>query len=154
VVPIAPVPPGSRFTAWLPRRELIKVRFTASESLRHVGEHGDVVVMLHSYFCDRGDNHPTLGAPGVYLESVNTRPEGPSNGHNSLYYFFLDVSHEAKPGSIPPDPGFDLRVRPDDICFYMTIHGALLTTYHSSVARIPRDAIEQAFTTIGAQPER
>jgi len=137
--------------AVLPNRELIRVEFTASADLRKIAKHGDKIVFLHSYFCDRGDNYVGLSGPAVYVEAADTNAERSVNGSDGRYVFFLDITRKAHPTSIPPEQGFDLSVKSEDICFYVTAHGALITTYRSSVARIPKAAIDQEF---GAKASR
>ena len=60
------------------------------------------------------------------------------------FLFFVDVTRKPNPGSIPPEPGFDLSVNPRDICFYVTAH-SVITTYKSDVGRIPKAVIEHVF---------
>jgi hypothetical protein len=131
--------------AVLPNRELIRVEFTATADLRKIAKHGDNIVFLHSYFCNRGDNHGRLSGPAVYVEIVDANAEQSANGSDGRYVFFLGVTRKPNPTSFPPEQGFDLSVKSEDVCFYVTAHGALITTYRSSVARIPKAAIDQEF---------
>jgi hypothetical protein len=131
--------------AVLPNRELIRVEFTASADLRKIAKHGDKIVFLHSYFCDRGDNHGRLSGPAVYVEMADANAEQSASGSDGRYVFFLDVTRKPNPTSIPPEQGFDLSVKSEDVCFYVTAHGALITTYTSTVARIPKAAIDHEF---------
>jgi hypothetical protein len=131
--------------AVLPNRDLIRVEFTASADLRKMAKHGDKIVFLHSYFCDRGDNHGRLSGPAVYVEMAYANAEQSANGSDGRYVFFLDVTRKPNPTSIPPEQGFDLSVKSEDVCFYVTAHGALITTYRSSVARIPKAAVDREF---------
>jgi hypothetical protein len=142
VAALSPVMATSQL-AELPHRELMRVEFTTSADLRKAAKYGGKIVFLHSYFCDREDDHVGLGGPGVYVEMKDASAE--QSVSNDRYIFFLDVSREAQPMSIPPKQGFDLSVASEDICFYVTIHGALITSYTSPVARIPKAAIHQAF---------
>jgi len=144
VAQLSPVTAISRL-AVLPNRELMRVEFTASADLWKIAMHGDKIVFLHSFFCDRGDNHVGLGGPGVYVEVSNANAEDYAHVSNGQYFFFLDVARKAQPTSIPPEQSFDLSVTSEDVCFYVTAHGALITTYTSSVARIPKAAIRQEF---------
>jgi hypothetical protein len=131
--------------AVLPNRELIRVEFTASADLRKMAKQGDKVVFLHAYFCNHGDNHVGLGGPGVYVEVADANAEQYVNGSDGRYVFFLDVTRKAQPTSIPQEQGFDLSMTSEDICVYVTAHGPLTTTYTSTVARIPKAAIDQEF---------
>jgi hypothetical protein len=124
----------------LPHRELIRVDFTSGTDLRNfvVGEGN--ILFVHSYFCYQGDNLETLGGPGVYVDRADA-------GKETLvkrFLFLIDVSRKSNPGSIPPEPEFDLSVNARDICFYVTAH-SVITTYKSEVAIVPRASIEQVF---------
>jgi hypothetical protein len=81
----------------------------------------------------------------VYVEVADANAEQSANGSDGRYVFFLDVTRKARPTSIPPEQGFDLSLKSEDICFYVTAHGALITTYRSAVARIPKAAIDREF---------
>jgi hypothetical protein len=125
----------------LPHRDLIRVDFTSGTDLRNMVAREDNILFVHSYFCDRGDNLGTLGGPGVYVDRADA-------GKETLvkrFLFLLDVSRRSDPGSIPPEPGFDLSVNAQDICFYVTAH-SVTTTYKSKIGMIPKASIEQVLT--------
>jgi hypothetical protein len=124
----------------LPHRDLIRVDFTSGTDLRNMVAREGNILFAHSYFCDRGDDFGTLGGPGVYVD----RAEAGKETLVKRFLFFIDVSRKSSPGSIPPKPGFDLSVNAQDICFYVTAH-SVVTTYKSSVGRIPKAVIEQVF---------
>ena len=124
----------------LPRRELIRVDFTSGTDLRSMVVQGGDILSLHSYFCDGENPRRNVGDPGVYVELANANVET----HVKQFLFFIDVTRTASPGSIPPEPGFDLSVQAEDICFYVTA-SSKVTGYTSEVARIPKAAMEQAF---------
>jgi hypothetical protein len=137
---ITDLPSGIPGGVSLPHRDLIRVDFTAGTDLRSLVARESNILFVHSYFCDRGDNLGTLGGPGVYVDRVDA-------GRETLvkrFLFFIDVSRKPNPGSIPPEPGFDLSVNAQDICFYVTAH-SVATTYKSEVAIIPKASIEQVF---------
>jgi hypothetical protein len=122
----------------LPHRDLIRVDFTSGTDLRDMVARESNILFVHSYFCDRGDNLGTLGGPGVYVDRADA-------GKETLvkrFLFFIDVSRKPNPESIPPEPGFDLSVNAQDICFYVTAH-SVITTYKSKVEIIPKASIEQ-----------
>jgi len=124
----------------LPHRDLIRVDFTSGTDLRNMVAREGNILFVHSYFCDRGDNFGALGGPGVYVDLKDARKETPVR----QFLFFIDATRKSSPGSIPPQPGFDLSVNPEDICFYVTAHG-VITTYKSNVGRIPKAVIERVF---------
>jgi hypothetical protein len=137
---ITDVSSGVRGGASLPHRDLIRVDFTSGKDLRNMVAREGNILFVHSYFCDRGDNFGTLGAPGVYVDLVDAGKERLVK----KFVFFIDVTRKSNPGSIPPEPGFDLSLNPKDICFYVTAH-SMITTYKSDVGRIPTSAIEHVF---------
>jgi hypothetical protein len=133
-------------------RELIEVDFDASADLRRMTSRGSVTIFVHSYICDWGDNHVGVGGPSVYIDPTDVR--GPRSDSLSLYRnkeyrgeyaFFVDVRRKDSSGSIPPQQAFDLAIQPEEVCFFVTGHGALLTFYKSSVARVPKAAIRDVF---------
>jgi hypothetical protein len=125
----------------LPHRDLIRVDFTSGTDLRNMVAREDNILLVHTYFCDPGDNLGTLGGPGVYVDRADAGRERMVK----RFLFFIDVSRKSNPGSIPPEAGFDLSVDPRDICFYITAH-SVITTYRSKVEKIPKASIEQVFT--------
>jgi len=138
---ITDVSSGVRGGVSLPHRDLIRVDFTSGTDLRNMVVREDNILFVHSYFCDGGNNVGTLGGPGVYVNLADARKETQVR----QFLFFIDVTRKSSPGSIPPEPGFDLSVNPKDICFYVTAR-SLITTYKSNVERIPKAVIEQVFT--------
>lgn len=137
---VTDVSSGVRGAVSLPHRDLIRVDFTAGTDLRdRVVLEGSILV-VHSYFCDRGENFGALGGPGVYVDLKDA-------GKDKLvkqFLFFIDVSRKSSPGSTPPEPGFDLSVNPADICFYVTAKSGA-TAYKSNVEKIPKAVIEHVF---------
>ena len=123
----------------LPHRDLIRVDFTSGTDLRNMVAGN--VLFVHSYFCDRGDALGMLGTSGVYVDRADAGRETRVN----RFLFVIDVSRQSNPGSTPPETGFDLAVRAQDICFYVTARD-VMTTYRSKIAIIPKGSIEQAFT--------
>jgi hypothetical protein len=136
---ITDVSSGVRGGASLPHRDLIRVDFTSGTDLRNMVAREGNILFVHSYFCDRGDTG-TLGGPGVYVDLADAGTERLVK----QFLFFIDVTRKAYPGSLPPEPGFDLSVNPKDICFFVTAN-SMITTYKSDVARIPKSAIEHVF---------
>jgi hypothetical protein len=124
----------------LPHRDLIRVDFTSGTDLRNLVARDGNILAVHSYFCDRGDKLGTLGDPGVYVNRADA-------GKDTLvkrFLFFIDVSRRPNPGSIPPEPGFDLSVDAQDICFYVTAYN-VIATFTSKTSIVPKASIEQVF---------
>jgi len=137
---VTDVSSGVRGGVSLPHRDLIRVDFTAGADLRDMVVLEGSILVVHSYFCDRGENSGALGGPGVYVDLKDA-------GRDKLvkqFLFFIDVSRKSSPGSIPPQPGFDLSINPTDICFYVTAKSGA-TSYQSNVERIPKAAVEHVF---------
>jgi hypothetical protein len=137
---ITDVSSGVRGGVSLPHRDLIRADITSGTDLRDMVVREGNILFVHSYFCDRGENFGVLGDPAVYVDLADA-------GKDKLvkqFHFFIDVSRKSSPGSVPPEPGFDLSVMPEDICFYVTAQ-SVITTYKSNVARIPKAAIEHVF---------
>ena len=137
---VTDVSSGVRGGVSLPHRDLIRIDFTAGTDLRDMVVLEGNILVVHSYFCDRGENFGVLGSPGVYVDLKDA-------GKEKLvkqFLFFIDVSRKSSPGSIPPEPGFDLSVNPGDICFYVTAKSGT-TFYKSNVEKIPKAAIEHVF---------
>jgi hypothetical protein len=137
---VTDVSSGVRGGVSLPHRDLIRVDFTAGTDLRDMVVLEGSILVVHSYFCDRGENVGALGGPGVYVDLKDA-------GKEKLvkrFLFFIDVARKPGPESIPPVPGFDLSVNPQDICFYVSAKSGA-TSYKSNVERIPKAAIEHVF---------
>ena len=150
--PLVVLGPGWGNSNWVTSRDLIEVDFSASADLRRMTSRGGVIIFVHSYICDRRDNHVGIGGPGVYIDPDGAK--GQRSDSFSLYHvkdyrgeyaFFVDVRRKDSYGSIPSQQAFDLAMQPEDICFFVTGHGALLTFYKSSVARVPKTVIKDVF---------
>jgi hypothetical protein len=50
--------------------------------------------------------------------------------------------------SKPPQMGFDLRVTPENVCFYVTGSGASGLIYTSTTAVVPKEAIVVAINQL------
>lgn len=137
---VTDVSSGVRGAVSLPHRDLIRVDFTAGTDLRDMVVLEGNILVVHSYFCDRGEHFGELGGPGVY---VDLRDAGKEKLVKQ-FLFFIDVSRKSSPGSIAPEPEFDLSVNSQDICFYVTANSGA-ASYKSNVERIPKAAIEHVF---------
>jgi hypothetical protein len=125
----------------LPHRDLIRVDFTSDIDLRNMVARESNILVVHSYFCNRGDNLGTLGSSGVYVDRADAGKET----RVKRFLFLIDVSRKPDPQAIPPEPGFDLSVSAQDICFYVAAHGDA-GTYKSKIEIISKTSIEQVFT--------
>lgn len=133
---ITDVSSGVRGVVSLPHRDLIRVDFTSGTDLRDMVVLEGSILVVRSYFCDRGENFGALGGPGVYVDLKDA-------GRDKLvkqFLFFIDVSRR----SSPSEPGFDLSVNAAEICFYISAKSGA-ASYQSNVERIPKAAIEHVF---------
>jgi len=129
-----------------PHRLLLRVAFTSTVHLQGIAR-SEVVVFIHTYFCNRPADFVVISGPRVYSDSDakglsdKVRP----SDEPEEYYFFANVTRSESPLSKPPQRGFDLRTKPEDICFYLTVSGTTGLTYKSDVARVPVTEVEAAF---------
>ena len=128
-----------------PHRLLLRVEFTSTLDLRAAAR--DAAVSLHSYFCGRPKDFVVISGPAVYSNGEPIRPRNVhyGSGEGDLYYFFANVARKESPLSKPPQRSFDLRTKPEDICFYVAESGPLGVTYKSDVARVLATDIAAAF---------
>lgn len=127
-----------------PHRALLLVEFRSRKDLWGIAQRKGVV-FLHSSFCSRM-NFAALGDPTVYSRGHAVHwtnvADSASSGSEDVYYFYLNISRRKSPKDIPPEPGFDLREDPKDICFYVT--GSGFFGYQSAIATVPKGAISEA----------
>lgn len=146
--PLVSIGAGMGNSKWPLSREQIQVDFSASADLRRMTRRGGVVLLAHSYLCDRGDIDARIGdaqvyiypfdAKGQWIDAFSTHRD---EDYRGVYTIFVDVRRTSRLESIPPQEAFDLALEPQEICFFVTGHGALLNVYKSSVTRIPKSVI-------------
>lgn len=137
-----------------PHRLLLRVDFHSSVDLQAIANR-DATIFLHSYFCSHQNDFAVLSAPTVYLDgnpiradktaAHSTRPS-PLQGY--AYYFYLNAVRRENRNSKPPQMGFDLRVTPENVCFYVTASGASGLIYTSTSAAVPKEDIVAAINRL------
>lgn len=146
---VAPQAPSDR-----PHRLLLRVDFHSPVDLQAVANR-DAIIFLHSYFCSHQRDFAVLSAPTVYLDGRPIRAESVPHqsmdrvpGQGFSYYFYLNAVRKESRDSKPPQMGFDLRVTPENVCFYVTASGASGLIYTSTPAAVPKEAIAAAINQI------
>lgn len=146
---IAPEEPSDR-----PHRLLLRVEFNSVVDFQAIANR-DATVFLHSYFCSHQNDFAVLSAPTVYLSGKPIRADHSAAqsssaipGQEFTYYFYLSAVRRENRNSKPPQMGFDLRVTPENICFYVTGSGASGLIYTSSTAIVPKEAIVAAINQL------
>lgn len=137
-----------------PERLLLRVEFHSNVDLQAIANR-DAVIFLHSYFCSHQNDFAVLSAPTVYFHGIPIHAESmphstdPSS-QGFTYYFYLNAVRRENRASKPMEMGFDLRVTPEDVCFYVTGSGALGLIYTSSTVVVPKEAIVAAINQLPA----
>jgi hypothetical protein len=133
-----------------PNRLRLRVNFHSAVNLRAIAN-GDAIVFLHSYFCLHQNDFAVLSAPTVYSNGRPIQADTMSDhstsgvaGGGFTYYFYLNAVRRESLNSKPPQVGFDLRVAPENVCFYVTGSGAAGGVYTSGTAIMPKEAIAAA----------
>jgi hypothetical protein len=135
-----------------PHRPLLKITFTSATNLsRFVSEHsynlGNTAVL-----CDRPNDRLTLSFSYIFWRGIRlglreTDPNqrnGGAEGAPVTYYIFIDVADKERPQDVPPRRGFDLRQKPEDVCFYLRGGNESGRGYKSNVVVVSKDAITAA----------
>jgi hypothetical protein len=135
-----------------PHRLLLRVDFHSTVDLQVLANR-NTTVFLHSFFCSHQNDFAVLSAPTVYLDGKPIRANSTAEQSTSPdrppgfdYYFYLNAVRKENPKSKPPQMGFDLRVTPENVCFYVTASGATGLIYTSTPAAVPKEAIVAAIT--------
>ena len=133
-----------------PHRLLLRVEFDSAVDFQAIANK-DATVFLHSYFCGHQNDFAVLSAPTVYLNGKPIRADHRAAqsssripGQEFQYYYYLNAVRRENRNSKPPQMGFDLRVTPENVCFYVTGSGASGLLYTSSIALVPKEAIVAA----------
>jgi hypothetical protein len=135
-------------------RLLLKVEFTSAVDLPQFAMRRRAEeVAAKGYFCERPKDYAVLISPGTYWNGVRLWPNTPivpapltaGSQRRYTYYVFLEVARKDSPEAIPPQIGFDFRLKADDVCFFLVGGSDVLgLRYKSNVVRIPASAIEQS----------
>jgi hypothetical protein len=134
-----------------PHRLLLRVAFTSATNISNYVVRNSYSLGVYTSFCDRPNYDATLSYLSVYsggysLGMLETYPIVETGGVIS-YYFFVSVSGEARLRDIPPREAYDLRQKPEDLCFVLR-GGNEAGGYRSNTVTIPKDAIAAALHEI------
>jgi hypothetical protein len=139
----APTAPLHREHEWL-----IRVDFTTRSDLSTVNYRDNLGNDI--FFCDRPEAHTLLAIPYIYSNGEivpsgnNTPPEMMGSGAARVfaYHIFFRVSRdESVPPSKPPLESFDLRQKPEDVCFRIVGGEYRAFGYRSNTVVVPKNLI-------------
>lgn len=129
-------------------RPLLKVEFSSHANLFKLAN--DYPVGNYSFFCDRPRDPTRVSFPGVYFQGIHIWWPDDRRSEDELapgpvtYYVFLDVAKPERPNDIPPQKAFDLRQRPENVCFYLSGGNISGRGYRSNLVMVPKEAIAAA----------
>jgi len=142
-----------------PHRLILKIVFSSATNLSKFAADHSYNLGSDAYFC----NHPKKGIglvfPDIYWNGLRLGPleadpiqrNTNETGAPIEYYFFINVARKKVVPSIPPQEGFDLWQKPEDICFYLAGGNGSGFGYKSNVAVIPKDMIAAALKNAPAR---
>jgi hypothetical protein len=142
----APAAPPHREHEWL-----VRVDFTTRTDLSTVNYRDNLANDI--FFCDRPDAHTLLPFPYIYSNGTivpsgkGTTPEvtGADAARLFSYHVFFRVSRDdSHTLSKPPLESFDLRRRPEDVCFRIVGGEYRALGYRSNTAIVPKETIANA----------
>lgn len=145
-----------------PHRPLLKVKFTSVTNLSRFAIDNSFPLANHTFFCDHPQKDVTLSFSyifwqgnrlGQYENDVIQRYGGPP-GRLITYYIFIDVAREPRLQDRPPQEGFDLRQKPENLCFVLASGNEWGRGYRSNTVVIPKEAIATALTHPGSIQNR
>jgi hypothetical protein len=116
----------------------------------------------YAFFCGHPQKDVTLSFPDVFWQGnrlgqheadVIQRYGGPA-GTLITYYIFVDVAREPRLQDRPPQEGYDLRQKPEDLCFVLRGGDGSGRGYKSNTVVIPKDAVAAALAKAPAESEK
>jgi hypothetical protein len=129
-------------------RPLLKVEFSSYANLfKFVNNYP---VGNDSFFCDRPRDPTRISFPSVYFQGIHIWWPDDRRSEEQLapgpvtYYVFLDVAKPERPKDIPPQKAYDLRQRPENVCFYLSGGNISGRGYRSNLVMVPKEAIAAA----------
>jgi len=135
-----------------PSRPLLKVEFTSATNLSKFAIENSYNLANRAYFCDHPVKDVTLSFPYIFWRGTRLgQQEGDpierqvqAARASITYYIFIDVAREPRPGDRPPQEGFDLRQKAEDVCFAVGGGNESGRGYSSNTVVIPKDVIATA----------
>jgi len=134
-----------------PPKLFLKVEFTSATNLSKFVKDNGYNLGVNGYICNRSPEDFAV-ASDVYWQGhlLGLAEEDPigrvhkAAGERITYYFFVHVHRDKFVVLNKPREGFDLRKRPQDVCFYVSGGGGGPFGYKSNVVAVPRAAVEMA----------
>lgn len=131
-----------------PLRFQLLIEFTTKVDL--LQRSSSYVLGARAYFCDRPTDNAILSGVRIYFPgqpvSGDVRLPNPGLSGAFTYATYVGVARQAVTPSIPPEVSYDLRIRPEDICFYVAGGNATPFGFKSNIVRVPKDAIFAALS--------
>jgi hypothetical protein len=138
-----------------PHRLVLRIEFGSAADLQSIANR-NAGISSHAYICSHEDQVAVLGGPTVYRNGKAVRTDDTTHSsdqhaavEDAMYYIFLNISGVSNRESIPKQIGFDLKARPEEICFQVTGSGASGLIYTSGIATVSKQAIVAAFDQLG-----
>ena len=132
-----------------PHRPLLKIEFTSATNLSQFVTEHSYNLGNTAFLCKRPEDRVTLSFSYIFWRGIRLglREADPIRQRGEVveapitYYIFIDVADKERPQDIPPQKGFDLREKPEDVCFYLRGGNNWGRGYKSNVLIVPKSAI-------------
>lgn len=135
-----------------PHLPLLKIEFTTATNLSKFVIENSYNLGNSAFFCDRPNQYVVLSFPDIYWrgnrlgehETDLVQNYGGAIGAPVTYYIFINVARAARPQDKPPQEAFDLRKKPEDVCFYVRGGNGSGRGYRSNTVIISKGLIATA----------
>jgi len=138
-----------------PHQLLLKVEFTSATNLPKFVQERSYNLGNTGFLCSRPDNRAGVSFPYIFWQGIRLGQHEPdpisrygvAAGAPIVYYMFVGV---AFPKFVPPKPEYeyDLRQKPEDVCFYVRGGSGSGGGYRSNTVIVPKAAIEAALRNL------
>jgi hypothetical protein len=130
----------------------LKVEFTSAINLPRFAIDSSYNLANKTFFCGREKTSPFMSFADVFWrgnrlglhEGDPIERQDQASGAPIMYYIFIDVARAKIIPSNPPQEGFDLRQKPEDVCFYIGGGNEFGRGYRSNTVVIPKELIVAA----------
>jgi hypothetical protein len=138
-----------------PHELLLKAEFKSEVNLAAFVNEGGYNLGNTSFFCNRPKDNVLLSSSYVYWRGVRLgdhgdpiQQSGEIQGQPITYYMFLGIARQAIAPANPPQVSYDLRQKPEDICFYLRGGNGTPFGFTSNIVTIPKQAIAAALEKV------
>jgi hypothetical protein len=139
-----------------PHELLLKAEFKSTLNLSRFANEGGYNLGNTSFFCNRPKDNVFLSSSYVYWRGVRLgnhdgdpiQQSGESTRQPITYYIFLGVARQAVTPANPQQVSYDLRQKPEDICFYLRGGDGTPFGFKSNTVTIPKEAIAAALQKV------